>query len=280
MLFRSVGYIISDPVTWSGAYRISGGSNGGQADEGFNNALALAGLGALVGLLVPNAYANAPDSCDTDKGRRNIKIPWEALIFFAIFMIILATLSAGALTPVLIRAFAALTVFFLSINRAMASGLGCPTYISGSVTKGGRPMTDVTQHIAGALGSSPPTITYRQPYDDTTSEGDDSYDRSWYNGTAECNRAARDHYFAQNGFRGECDEYPFYSTVEGGRLNYGPPNNWVSLKLVNPAHNSGAQGHTIRGFYIGCRVYKNQQFKVTTDAGITRGVDKNGDRCY
>jgi hypothetical protein len=283
--WRGAGYVITDPQTGSGAYRISGGSNGGAADEGFNQALSLAGFGALTGLLVPSSYANVPDSCDGDDGNRSIKISWVHLLFFAIFMILLATLiagSGGTLAPAFIKAFAALTVFFLSINRAMASGLGCPTYISGATTKNGSAMAEVTDHIAAALGlGKPSTLTYRMPIDDTTDLGDDSYDRDWYNKTAECNPTARRMYELEHGFRGECDEYPFYSTVEGGPFNYGPPNNWVSLRLVNPTHNSGAHGHTLSNFYMSCGLYKNQQFKVKTDmSGVTRGVDKDGVSCY
>lgn len=92
-----------------------------------------------------------------------------------------------------------------------------------------------TLHIAQAIASYPrwALLTY--------SRGRGN--RQWYNGTEECPndpivRAGK-----------ACDEYPFYTTVEGGPFAARRP----SLKLV-PAVESQPQATNLSAFYRACRL--------------------------
>ena len=294
--WRGIGYIISDPQTGAGVYRISGGLNGGESRAEFNKALALAGLGALAGYVVPDAYASVLD-CD-DVGRRNQRIPWADLLFWSMVLILILTRRAPSLpkpqpapvpapAPALafVKAYAALTTLFLQINAAKASneGMDCPTYVSGPQTSRGTPMTEITDHISSALsGGAPSTLTWlgwRVGWN--IHRGDDSFSKGWYNNTDDCSPDARKAFQDANG-PADCDEYPFFSTGEGGPINYFGNPGAVSLQFVQRSHNR-AQGGTLSAFYLKCKVERNQRYRVdtvTNTGSITHGLMANGTPCY
>lgn len=89
--------------------------------------------------------------------------------------------------------------------------------------------------------------------------------RRWYRNMQQCNSGSRTQFAAANGNRGACDEYPFYSTRQGGRRNYP---SIVSLRLVNLGE-AGRQGALIRTFYRRCGV---RQQPVTKSRFISLGV--------
>lgn len=294
--WSGTGYIVLDEKTGSAAYRISGGVNGGDADGGFNNALTLTGLGVLAGYLIPNAHAESGDCDNSDE--ENIRTTWSEVLFWVLFGAILAALIYGGGEVVLApaataAAYGSLITEFIQINAAMASeeGLGCPRYASGNVvvTTGGD-MSEITTHINDAQGGSPmgspKYLTWLGPESERSLNvliGDDSGDRDWYNKTDTCSKGKRIKFaLDHDDIPGNCDEYPFFSTLEGGELNYYARPGTVSLKMVTSSQNK-RQGATLGAFYSKCGLYRLQQYKVeaiTNTGSTTTGYDKDGVVCY
>lgn len=279
------GYIIEDPLTGSGAYRISGGANGGSMDSEIGEGMAVLGLDAA-NVKIPASAAQVAASNSCDGQSEPTRQPVVHIDFVTMLFIIMAALiiwgiltagSGGALAPASIAAIAVLIPLLVSpMNQAMAASPNgqCPTYYAGS-TYGTGSMAQATDHIASALsGSSPSELTYLG-VDVIEELGRDP----WYNKKPECSPAARAAYAATNpGSVGACDEYPFNAVWEGGELNYGPPNNYVSLRLIDFGENSRA-GASTRWFYAKCGVLRNGKFKVETTGGPTRGTNAQGAVC-
>lgn len=276
--WRGAGYIIEDLPTGSAAYRISGGANGGSTPDPIGDALTAVGLGMLNVIVPPAIASSAEQPCDDDNNREQHKINWQLILFMALLTAMLLAASAGsggAAVPAAVAALAILIPAFLAVTAAHASPGQCPIFFPGSVGGTG-PMEQVTAHISSAQGSgSPGVLTYMGI--DVIEE---IVNRSWYNLTPECNVAARAAYSAAHGGAiGACDEYPFASTYQGGALNYGPPNNYVSLRLLDFGQNSRA-GAVMRWFFVRCGVQKNGRFEVRPTGGVTTGRDSRGLTCY
>lgn len=75
----------------------------------------------------------------------------------------------------------------------------------------------------------------------------------WYNSFSPCRDADR----ANFGESGVCDEYPFGSTLFGGRIGYRL--NGVSLRLV-PSEEGSQQGNLIGRFYLKAAISKFEEF--------------------
>lgn len=276
--WTGAGYVIEDLQTGSAAYRISGGANGGSTPDPLGDAVAAVGLGVL-NIVIPPAMAKASQqSCDSNNEDQQFKVNWQLILFMALFtaMLLAAAGSGGSLAPPVVAALRVLIPAFLAVTSAQAStGGSCAIFYPGA-TGGLGPMIEATQHWAAAQGSgSPKVLTYMG-----TDVIEELVDRSWYNFVPECSPAARAAYSAANGGAiGACDEYPFAGVYEGGALNYGLPNNYVSLRLINFGQNSRA-GSVWRWFMLRCGVSKNQKFEVRPTAGATTGTNSEGLTCY
>ncbi|NOX26604.1 MAG: hypothetical protein GXP21_00175 [Gammaproteobacteria bacterium] len=288
--YVGAGYIITDPETGSGAYRIAGGSNGGEGDGGLGQALTYIGLGALAGFVVPPAHSDTDSLCGDDAS--NFKTNWATLLVAAVILVLLVTLvvgSSGALAPALLNVVAILTTFLVRSGAliallarsqaASAGGVECAVFISGNEhPTTGASHNQVTAHISDAIGgTSPREITY-------TGFREAGVDRSWFQRNArdtpvECNGTARDQYLLDNGTNPDCDEYPFASTFEGGEANFRPPNNSVSLRLIDSGQNR-SHGRALGSFYFSCGLNKGSRFEVSVGGGATRGLDSEGNQCY
>lgn len=144
-------------------------------------------------------------------------------------------------------------------------------------------MSEVTAHIQEAQANGSPSIVQFFGYKSSTKVfslniefGDDSgADRTWYNKEQLCSVQRRDSF----GRPADCDEYPFYSTVQGAYLGM---TERVSVKLVTRRHNR-AQGGTLAQFYRKCHVSANDPFEVRTNTAensYTYGALPNGTVCY
>jgi transglutaminase-like putative cysteine protease len=273
--WTGAGYIILDPTTGSGAYRISGGLNGGSMDSEVGEGLGMLGLGALH-VVVPPVQANSGKPCGQQEQEQ---LDWKTMLALAVILALLATLlvlTSGAATPAIVavaRAISAVLLAFAPLAAAQAQGgVSCAEFHLGTIAASGD-MSDVNAHVAKALaGTSPSLLTYTGPIVVLPS-------RAWLDSTPECDATARKNYVAANNTAPECDEYPFYRTWQGGQTNYAAHNGKVSLQLVRALHNSRAGG--VFGAYVRkCGIYANMEFKVSTVQGISSGTDRNGKACY
>lgn len=286
--WRGEGYVLIDPQTGAGAYRIRGGSNGGAAQSEIDASLAMVGLGYLVGFVVPPAYAHEGSCGQSDSGNSNIRVSWVDILLVVGLIALLFSIGA-ALPPagvVVARALGVLLAYFLPMfsRIANADGVGCPKYISGYQTHRGKPMYEVTRHIADAIGEGKPTeLVYqggRSLRALNVEAGDDSFDARWYNATTICSEKRRQDERDERGISLQCDEYPFFSTFQGGYESY--LTGGVSLRLVDAAHNN-AQGGTLGRFYALCGVVMGSPFEVeanTSVDSVTHGLDRDGNQCF
>ena len=266
--WTGAGYIILDPTSGSGAYRISGGLNGGSMDSEAGEGLALIGLGSL------NLFVPTPASDNGDCGqKKQEQVDWKTMLALAVILMLLIALiaiTAGAGSPVVVAISALLIAFAPIASFAAGNGSTCTIFNLGTISAGGS-MADVNLHVASAQGAGmPSTLTY-------TGADADLGGRAWLSTTPECSPAARAAYSAaNNGASGQCDEYPFYRTWEGGQTNYLAGK--VSVKLVDGAANLRAGG--VYGSFIqACGISANEQFKVVPVQGVSSGT-KNGNVCY
>lgn len=272
--WRGAGYIVEDPQTGNGAYLLSGGANGGELYDGQSEvALALAWAGIpIANVAIPPTKAD-DEPCE----QQWVRVPLADKIAYAALLMGLAALIAAQPETAGLAGtrMGVLIGYFVNVNRASQRTCEIPILIVGSTVNSGTEITEVRDHIAGALGGkSPKFLTYMGP--------GITHPRRWLQdgSTTECNRDAREAYTATHGMAiPDCDEYPFSSVYQGGQYNYLPPNRWVSLQLVRATHNR-AHGQALRWFYERCRVPKNGDFEVRTDSGVTRGVNSQGVQCY
>ncbi len=271
------GYIILDPTSGSGAYRISGGLNGGSMATDLGNGLAMIGLGAISGAVAVIIPVSQADSGDCGQQKQE-QLDWQTMLALAVILTLLIALLAetgGAAAPVVARAISALLMIFAPIAaQAAGGGPSCATFNLGTVSTGGFSILEANQHVAAALaGIAKSELTYAGPEADLG-------DRYWYNRYPECSRAARDAYTKANGGTlGSCDEYPFFRTWQSGEDNYLAVPGQVSLKIINASHNSIA-GSTWGAYITKCHIFTNEEFKVSTTQGVSTGTDKNGEACY
>lgn len=260
--WQGSGYLLLDPATGSGAYRISGGTNGAASSRSdFAAGLSLFGLGVLGRHLMPPSQADINAALTDCEGgtRSRVRVPvWESLAL-VIIMIILGRGLRGIpkMTPNPGPAMAAVTNFAIVTNAARATQAGkvCPVYLSGYYSASGGAMFEVTDNIEDSSG--PRFLTYMGP--------DTFHDRDWLLYTETCSKSARALEVARRGALVECDEYPFANALEGGEEH----KDWVSLRLVLARHNH-VQGGTLRQFVRKCRLAQNDRYKVETWNGTTK----------
>ena len=108
----------------------------------------------------------------------------------------------------------------------------------------GQPLANTAAHIEHAQGINPRGIFMgRAPY---ILHRALPHNRSWLKSTGECRRPG-----VGRAAGLDCDEYPFASTVEGGRANY--YRGRVSLKGILSTESPG-QGGLISAFYSRCKI--------------------------
>ena len=266
--WTGAGYIIIDPTTGSGAYRISGGLNGGSMQSEVGDGLAAIGLGVL-NVVVPTAQADTP-RCGQQEQEQ---LDWETMLAIAVILLLLASLlalTAGAAGPVVV-AISAMLLAFAPLAAEAQGGVSCAQFNLGTISPGGT-MQQVNAHVANALATtSPSLLTYTGPISLPS--------RSWQYGTTECSAQARVAYSAaNNGATPQCDEYPFYVTWQGGQTNY-YGSHIVSLQLLDGAQNARSGG-VLSQFLRKCGIYANMEFTVSTTQGTSTGTDRNGNACY
>jgi hypothetical protein len=292
--WAGTGYMIIDPQTGSGAYRISGGQNGGAMNSQVMLGLGMLGLGAVGAFFIPVVTADGPDGCGEDENlRRQVQMDWKLLLTLALIMLLILALiaaSGGSLGPAAAAAIAAVLRVLAPLAgyvgrgaiRASAIGAapgvmadepgGCYRFYVGdhffSV------LTPESQaHVGSALGAQrPSTLTYLgRGY---------GHDRGWMrrSDVPECTESKRAQFRLSRGLAPECDEYPFASTWEGGWINYQAKG--VSLLLIPGTDNNGA-GRALGQFFLKCNVNKNERFKVIINpGGAFRGEKSNGEGCF
>lgn len=277
--WRGAGYIALDPRTGAGGYLLNGGANGGQSYDRQNEvarALIWSGI-PIANITIPPAKAD-DDICE----RQRVHVPLADKLALALLLAGLAALiaaqpeTAPIAAPIARNELGTLIGYFVSVKRAGQPSCDVPVLIVGATVNTGNDITEVRDHIAGALGGkSPKFLTYMGP--------NVTHSRAWLTRRGseppECNTDAKGQFTGTHGMVvSECDEYPFGSTYEGGQYNYLPPNSWVSLELVSKLQN-GTHGGVMRWFYDRC-VPANGDFEVRTDGGVMRGEDSHGKPCY
>jgi len=318
---EEVGYIIQDPETGNGAYRIYSvysGANGGELHDeqlsvisavnslattmvdsffltvltrtvsAISNAIALpkviaTGLDILrsVGLVILSLTAVPPSNC-TAQSSQNLTWRFHKVAASA------PPLCAPPNPKFLALALLAieLTTFFdpKQVTELRTFHQGTRSRSQEKKKKGATGQKEQRDHIVSALGAGKPHHLIRLNRSFIT------IGRQWYNskkyGRTECNKDARE--ILKKKFRNvsfDCDEYPFFSSVEGGAIgdlvNKSNDKSGVSLRLIRSGHNRSA-GFSLGWFYWRCGVRNGTAFRVTAHSGITFGskVGTGADRCY
>jgi hypothetical protein len=281
--WQGAGYMLIDPQTGSGAYRISGGRNGMDMSNDISKAVLVVGLLGGAAIFIQWAQVSADDGeCG------EAEFVQQALMDTVLYLILLQWLltinqgnnnsGCGCQTPA--NVIATLLLWFRSTNAALANQAeGCPVFVSAYLSQPGKEMWATSEHIAAAQArGSLERLTWKQPHERNPRDNRNK---------PECNQDAGSPssiaYTAEFGMQiAECDEYPFNSTFEGDPSFYKNPLAPLSLKLVPASHNS-AQGGTIRAFYSKCHVFDRQLFEVQTDlspGSKSHGLNANGGQCY
>ena len=280
--WTGAGYIIQDPATGSGAYRISGGQNGGAMNSDVSDGLAMLGLGVVGAFFIPNVAASPGGGCDDDDGaRRQVQMDWKLILTMALIMMMLLALLGGtggvggvvlgtAARRTAAKLIAAVLAAFAPLAAYAGGGSGgCAKFYIGTFTTTGS-MAESTAHISVAIaGGRKDNLTYTGP--------DDGNSRWWLSGTFECNDVAKAAFAQHTSTVPNCDEFPFSKTWQGGLANYEAGN--VSLLLINASHNFRAGG-VFRSFIALCNIQANSRFTIIPTAGLSRGEDSRGNSCY
>lgn len=126
----------------------------------------------------------------------------------------------------------------------------------------GPDLWEVTWHDLGAIKDHPFVweILVKADHPLTTTN------RKWYNSYDQC---SPDKYTANPTY--ECDEYPFFTTEEGGPA--GGANLGADLKMLDGWQN-GTQGARLGGFYSRCRIPNGDIYIVSPGPVLTYGVCK------
>ncbi|MFZ2452059.1 MAG: transglutaminase domain-containing protein [Methylovulum miyakonense] len=286
--WTGAGYILTDPRTGAGAYRIAGGLNGGAMASEIAEAMSFQGLSVLAGSAVDLVLNFAIPAAHADEGlcgeAQKEQVPVSNFANTLIFALLLAGILVITLpgpTKVLAPPIAALMAVFASSAAVAQARKGeCYVYYIGDTTPDGVDISELSAHILGAieakqsayLGLGIANLTY-------TPSGPKKLlvSRSWYNnqkfvGNLEDSPCGDPK--SRNGLN--CDEYPFFSTVQGGSTFYPEA---LSLKLVDAKQNQ-KQGSTLGAFYRACFAYKPGTAFLVQKAfgGSTFGAmsDKNG----
>jgi RHS repeat-associated protein len=157
-------------------------------------------------------------------------------------------------------------------------------------------LPDIYNHTRDAINQGKPSFLARAAEVDSSSiwsrlhpqglkkryPGGYEYDAQWYDFTPECpwdNNNPQASVEAAKGL--DCDEYPYHSTLQGGRINYDRGN--VSLRRIDSSQND-RQGTGLQYFYLYAPVAKLHPyyswFGVKTTNGISYWQDKQGNAFY
>ncbi len=277
--WSGAGYILTDTRTGAGAYRISGGLNGGAMETEVSEGLALAGLSvlsgdgvALVKFAIPAAHADEGICGNAQQERVNV-----SSLALGLIAGLLTALLNSYLPPIpgKKKAVAAMISVFTSAQAvAQARKNLCYVYYVGNTTPDGVDISELASHISSAIASKKSAYNGMGIANLTYSSsrykvlGLLAGGRKWYNSPEVkpgCG-AIRDRPPGTN-----CDEYPFFSTHQGGDPQLYPES--ISLQLVNGVQNK-KQGSTLGGFYRTC-LYSNigTAFVVIPTAGETHGEE-------
>lgn len=103
-------------------------------------------------------------------------------------------------------------------------------------------MREASQHDLDAIGAGAPmTLSYVSVTENLMQRG---FSRGWYAGDSRCEGSGVD-------TGNECDEYPYFSTLQGGPLRATPPGIGVSLRPISRDPNRW-EGSALQAFYNAC----------------------------
>jgi hypothetical protein len=303
--WKGAGYIILDPATGSGAFRINGGGNGARLGTQYGSAVALAGFFSKevnekfnigVRLAVPTAKEYSIEKIWN--GQTSVTIQDRVLLNAARATVLemLRTDSfnfvdtrpvkplpkAGMKSGAAVALAAALTLISVLADKAKLELRGIAIYTQGAYSEIGRIM-ESTQHISDALDSGRPGLLHWI--------GKCEAKRDWYRKKPKCTEKDWDEYKASHGGKEpdiDCDEYPPYATLEGGESGDAAlqelTGKGVSLRWVDRSANRSCGGLML-WFTRKCEVGIGEPFAVeadTTDSptNTTRGRWEKGGTCY
>ena len=112
---------------------------------------------------------------------------------------------------------------------------------------------------------------------------DNKFPAQWYDFTPECPWDNNNPQASVEAARGlDCDEYPYHSTLQGGRINYEQGN--VSLRRLDSSQND-IQGDWLKNFYFNARVAKLHPYYSwfgvkATDSPISYWEDRQGNSFF
>ncbi|MEG3928593.1 putative Ig domain-containing protein [Microcoleus sp. T3_D1] len=155
----------------------------------------------------------------------------------------------------------------------------------------GREMDEVTDHTETALSNGLPAfLAYIRPgwqRELSESERQEIVQQNpgakyppigWYNVPRESDCYWNPYGRNPRYYGKQCDEYPYSSTLQGGRINYNRGS--VSLKLV-PQNENELQGRYLRDFYRYASIYANHPLRAwfgvdTQSSTFSYWIDRNG----
>lgn len=315
--WTGAGYVIADPKTGGGAYRISGGANGGNIQSPQGSALELSGLtdtqinehlDIYIAGIVPAAKAY-DFKLLTDKAQSIMVKVIRKIATAEVMEDLRVKLPDAANDPIwdpVKDPFnpknlgkiglweIALQILFIEtivdkIERA--SRMDVPLYVQGTGRPGGKSQLEVAEHWRDAQqgwydensGTFIPGLPQWLHYAGLGFERDNH----WYNYTSACNEKARILYASgHGGNRGQCDEYPPQAATEGGVtgdafLKLIRRGSGVSLKLMNGSPNMSS-GRTMGWFLRFCGISEMfDPFIVKPSTSEqTGGYRHDGTKCY
>jgi len=153
--WTGAGYILTDPATGAGAYRISGGLNGGAMETEVGEALALAGLSmltsagvALLDFAIPAAHADEGICGQAEQER----VPVSSFAINLIFAVLTGIIIGIATSPVGgIAAGGLIALFGSAAAVAQARRNECYVYYIGNTDVKGRDISQLKEHILQAI---------------------------------------------------------------------------------------------------------------------------------
>jgi len=153
--WTGAGYVLTDPVTGAGAYRISGGLNGGAMESEVGEALTLAGLSvltsagvALMEFAIPAAHADEGICGEAEQERVPVSSFAVNLIFAVVVGIIIGIATGGVGGAVVV---ALIALFGSTAAVAQARRSECYVYYIGNTDAKGRDISQLKDHILQAI---------------------------------------------------------------------------------------------------------------------------------
>jgi hypothetical protein len=314
------GYIILDPATGSGAFRINGGGNGARLGTKYGSAVALAGFTSKevnekfnlgVRAFLPSAREYSIEGIMNGKDPISVidRIILNAARANALEMLRTDSFNfvdtrptkplpkAGTKSAAAVAAAAALVLISVLVDEATRDTKGIAIYIQGAYSVNGRDrkyIMESTQHISEAVDSNRPGLLHwigKCEIEEEVEPGSviQKKSRNWYANKPNCTPNDLETYIAKHpGKSPQCDEYPPYAVAEGGKRGDEELRELngvgVSLKYVDEVPNKSC-GALMMWFTRKCDVRIGEAFAVETDlteskGNITRGRWANGEPCY